>query len=198
MRPMCCDVRSPMCCHVLPPFSDLYTPSPQDELRWLLDSPVPTQMISGFVAAMAMSPIDDVPSRSNIGSHVVPAFVVFHTPPDAEAAYISFPIRPSALAAGPSSTARSTMRPLVTAGPMGRHANSESIAESYEAALNAVVCALRVVAASRSVATDRSDFIAVELGGFSSGKSTSRHRSPIHCLPLRRKKRKNCGSRGRL
>src|SRR5688572_23663139 len=124
-------------------------------------------MISGFVAAIAMSPIDDVPSRSNIGSHVVPAFVVFHTPPDADAAYISLPVRPSALAAGPSSIARSTMRPLVTAGPIGRHANSESMAESYEAALNAVVCALMLVAASRSPAADRSDFIAIEWGGFS-------------------------------
>jgi hypothetical protein len=107
-----------------------------------------------------MSPIDEVPSRSNIGSHVVPAFVVFQTPPDADAAYMSFPVLPSALAAGPSSTARSTIRPLVTAGPIGLQANSESMAESYEAALNAVVCASRLVAARRTAATDRSDFIA--------------------------------------
>ena len=77
-----------------------------------------------------MSPMDDVVCLSNTGSHVVPALTVFHTPPDAAAAYISFPSRSPILPSGPSATARSTTRPLVIAGPIGLHANSPSIAES--------------------------------------------------------------------
>ena len=87
-------------------------------------SPVPTQMISGFDGAMAISPIDDVLCLSNIGSHVVPPFSVFHTPPDADAAYMILPRRFPTRDSGPSATARSTTRPLVTAGPIGLHANS--------------------------------------------------------------------------
>src|SRR6188768_930585 len=85
-----------------------------------------------------MSPMDDEPCLSNTGSHVVPALTDFQTPPDADAAYISFPNRSPIRDSGPSATARSTMRPLVTAGPMGRQANSLSIRESYVAALKAV------------------------------------------------------------
>src|SRR5688500_18964840 len=95
-------------------------------------------MMSGFVGAIAISPIEDEPCLSKISCHVVPAFKVFQTPPEAAAAYISFPMLPSARARGPSSTARSVTRPLVTAGPMCLHAHSDSIAESYVAALNAV------------------------------------------------------------
>ena len=57
-------------------------------------------------------------------------FGVFQTPPEAAAEYISFPSCPPALASGPSATARSTTRPLVTAGPIGLHANSDRIVES--------------------------------------------------------------------
>ena len=50
-----------------------------------LASPVPTQMISGFSWNTATAPMDAAPYVSNIGSHVVPAFTDFHTPPEAEA-----------------------------------------------------------------------------------------------------------------
>src|SRR2546423_15351704 len=58
MRPMCSDFLRPMFVHVFPPFSDLYTPSPHDELRWLFASPVPTQTMSGLLGATAMSPME--------------------------------------------------------------------------------------------------------------------------------------------
>ena len=56
-------------------------PSPAYELRETNASPVPTQTMSGFDGDNATSPIEPLPCASKIGSHVVPLFVVFHTPP---------------------------------------------------------------------------------------------------------------------
>src|SRR5215471_14842546 len=84
MRPMwCVAAASPVFCHVFPPSSDLYAPSPHEELCRLFGSPVPTQTTDGSEGAMAMSPIVDTASLSNTGSQVVPLLVVFHTPPEA-------------------------------------------------------------------------------------------------------------------
>src|SRR3977135_1598591 len=87
MRPMWRVARSPMFCKVFPPSSDLYAPSPHEELCRLFGSPVPPPTPDGSDGAIAMSPIVDTLSLSNIGSHVVPLFVVFHTPPDAVPTY---------------------------------------------------------------------------------------------------------------
>ena len=60
-----------------------------------------------------MSPIVETPSLSNTGSQVVPLFVVFHTPPDAVPTYTMFGLL--------STTAKSSMRPPITAGPISRN-----------------------------------------------------------------------------
>src|SRR6185437_4919241 len=74
----------PMCCHLRPPFVDLCTPLPQSVERDEFFSPVPTQMMLLSDGATAMSPIDPLPSESEIGCQVIPAFEVSHTPPPAE------------------------------------------------------------------------------------------------------------------
>src|SRR5258708_22866763 len=81
--PMCRVPSSPILFQVFPPSSDLYAPSPQEELCRLLGSPVPTHTTAGSDGAMAISPMVETLSLSNIGSQVVPLFVVFHTPPAA-------------------------------------------------------------------------------------------------------------------
>src|SRR5439155_9425474 len=81
-------------------------------LRWLLFSPVPTQTTFGFLGSSTTHPIEYDPSPSNTGVQVVPAFVVFHTPPDPAAA--KYRDRSSGCTANP------TTRPDVTAGPMSR------------------------------------------------------------------------------
>src|SRR5256886_14484368 len=63
--------------------------------------------------AIAMSPIVDTLSLSNIGSHVVPLLVVFHTPPEAVPTYTMFGLL--------STTAKSSMRPPMVAGPISRN-----------------------------------------------------------------------------
>jgi hypothetical protein len=50
---------------------------------------------------------------------VVPSFTVFHTPPDAEATYH--------VAGSVGSTAKSAMRPDVTAGPISRRASPRKV-----------------------------------------------------------------------
>src|SRR5438105_15850813 len=92
---------------------DLYAPSPQDELCRLFGSPLPTQTIEGSDGAMAISPIVETPSLSKTGSQVVPLFVVFHTPPEAVPTYTMFGLL--------STTAKSSMRPPITAGPISRN-----------------------------------------------------------------------------
>src|SRR5260370_10432665 len=94
---------SPIFCQVFPPSSDLYAPSPQEELCRLFGSPVPTHTTEGSDGAIAMSPIVDTASLSNTGVHVVPLLVVFHTQPPAT------PTKP--IVGLLSTTAKSSMRP---------------------------------------------------------------------------------------
>src|SRR5579862_681971 len=87
-------------------------PSPQEELWRLLGSPEPTQMMEGSDGAMAMSPMVETGSLSKTGSQVVPLLVVFQTPPEAT---------PTKTMLGlDSTTAKSSMRPPITAGPISR------------------------------------------------------------------------------
>src|SRR5438874_8287059 len=62
---------------------------------------------------MAMAPVENEPSLSNTGVNDVPALVVFHTPPAADATYHTV------LSTG--LTAMSATRPEVSAGPMERN-----------------------------------------------------------------------------
>src|ERR1700675_2985116 len=101
-----------MFCQVFPPSTDLYAPSPHEELWRLFGSPVPTHTTDGSDGAIAMSPIVDSASLSNTGVHVVPLFVVFHTPPAATPTKTIFGLL--------STTAKSSMRPPITAGPISR------------------------------------------------------------------------------
>src|SRR5882757_5317553 len=112
--PMCRVASSPtIFFQVFPPSSDLYAPSPQEELCRLLGSPVPTHTTAGSDGAMAMSPIVETLSLSNIGSQVVPLLVVFHTPPEAVPTYTMLGLL--------STTAKSSMRPPIVAGPSSRN-----------------------------------------------------------------------------
>src|SRR6266851_952149 len=110
---MCRVDSSPIFFQVFPLSSDLYAPSPQEELCRLFGSPVPTHTTEGSDGAIAMSPIVDTLSLSNIGSHVVPLLVVFHTPPEAVPTYTIFGLL--------STTAKSSMRPPIVAGPISRN-----------------------------------------------------------------------------
>src|SRR5260370_2262805 len=104
---------SPIFFQVFPPSSDLYAPSPQEELCRLLGSPVPTHTTDQSDGAIAMSPIVDTLSFSNTRSHVVPLFVVFHTPPAAVPTYPIFGFL--------STTAKSSIPPPVDPWPIPRH-----------------------------------------------------------------------------
>src|SRR5258708_3387383 len=110
---MLCVAPSPIFCRVFPASSDLYAPSPHDELCRLFGSPVPTHTTDGSDGAIAMPPIVDTPSLSNTGSHVAPLFVVFHTPPDATPTNTMFGL--------PSTTAKWVMRPPVGGGLSSRN-----------------------------------------------------------------------------
>ena len=66
----------------LPPSRDRYTPSPNETLRWLLFSPVPTQTTDGFRGSIVTHPMEYDPSPSKTGVQVVPLLVVFQTPPE--------------------------------------------------------------------------------------------------------------------
>src|SRR4029077_19266641 len=101
-------------------------PSPQEELCRLFGSPVPTHTTEGSDGAIAMSPIVDTLSLSNIGSHVVPLFVVFHTPPDAVPTYTMFGLL--------STTAKSSIRPPITAGPISRNSRFFSLSVALDCA----------------------------------------------------------------
>src|SRR5260370_33292710 len=120
---MCCVAPSPIFCHVFPASSDLYAPSPHDELCRLFGSHVRTHATDGSDGAIAMPPIVDTPSLSNTGSHVVPLFVVFHTPPDATPTNTMFGL--------PSTTAKSSMRPPIVAGPISRNSRFLSLSVGF-------------------------------------------------------------------
>src|SRR5229473_3984493 len=114
MRPMWRVAASrPIFFQVFPPSSDLYAPSPHEELCRLFGSPVPTHTTEGSDGAMAMSPIVETLSLSKIGSQVVPLLVVFQTPPEAVPTYTMFGLL--------STTAKSSMRPPIVAGPISRN-----------------------------------------------------------------------------
>src|SRR5260370_39227657 len=110
---MCRVDSRPIFFKVFPPSSDLYAPSPQEELCRVFGSPVPTHTTDGSDGAIAMSTIVDTVSLSNSGSHVVPLFVVFHTPPEAVPTYPMFGLL--------STTAKSSMRPPIVAGRISRN-----------------------------------------------------------------------------
>src|SRR5216684_341728 len=120
---MCRVASSLILFQVFPPSSDLYAPSPQEELCRLFGSPVPTHTAEGSDGAIAMSPIVDTPSLSNTGSHVVPLFVVFHTPPDATPTNTMFGLL--------STTAKSSMRPPIVAGPISRNSRFFSLSVGF-------------------------------------------------------------------
>src|SRR5246127_3407020 len=88
-------------------------PSPQEELCRLLGSPEPTQTMEGSEGAIAMSPMVETASLSKTGSQVVPLLTVFQTPPEAT---------PTKTMLGlDSTTAKSSMRPPMIAGPISRN-----------------------------------------------------------------------------
>src|SRR2546427_605512 len=115
---------SPILFQVFPLSSDLYAPSPQEELWRLFGSPVPTHTIEGSDGAIAMSPIVDTSSLSNIGSHVVPLLVVFQTPPEAVPTYTMFGLL--------STTAKSSMRPPIVAGPISRNSRFLNLSVGFD------------------------------------------------------------------
>src|SRR5664279_963117 len=98
-------------------------PSPTDTLLRTQDSPVPTHTTFELVGSMVTAPIDCTSGLSNTELNVVPPFTDFHTPPLAA---------PANTVSRPWSCAASTaaMRPLMTAEPMLRAGNPETVAES--------------------------------------------------------------------
>src|ERR1700675_690199 len=71
-----------------------------------------------------MSPIVDTLSLSNTGSHVVPVFVVFQTPPEALPTYTMFGLL--------STTPKSSIRPPITAGPISRNSKFFSLSVGFD------------------------------------------------------------------
>src|SRR5271157_465654 len=84
---ICSERSSPTLEKLAPPAIDLYSPSLYPTLRWLLFSPVPTQTTMRFPGSTATQPIEYDPLPSKIGTHVVPEFFVFQTPPESAATY---------------------------------------------------------------------------------------------------------------
>src|SRR6267378_173035 len=161
IRPMCRVASSPIFFQVFPPSSDLYAPSPQEELCRLFGSPVPTHSTDGSDGAIAMSPIVDTLSLSNTGSHVVPLLVVFQTPPEAVPTYTMFGLL--------STTAKSSMRPPIVAGPISRNSRflnlSVGLGCSPGAASALMDNAPRITAQARIVHREFSVcFISISLG----------------------------------
>ncbi len=107
-----------------------------------------------------MSPIVETPSLSNIGSHVVPLFVVFQTPPEAVPTYTIFGLL--------STTAKSSMRPPIVAGPISRNSRflnlSVGFGWSAGAAFALIANAARDAAQTRIVRSAfRISFISIPL-----------------------------------
>ena len=76
----------PACVNERPPSVDLKMPTPGIDARNRFASPVPTQTISGFDFATAMSPMLVLASRSKIARHVAPRSSEAQTPLVAKAA----------------------------------------------------------------------------------------------------------------
>ena len=77
---------------------------------------MPTQIVLGFFGSITTVPIEYEPSFWKIGVNVVPALVVFQTPPDAT------PMYQVCLSSG--CTATTLMRPDISAGPTARSLKS--------------------------------------------------------------------------
>ena len=106
---MCRVSVSPTLRHVAPPSVDLNTPRPKDTELRTFPSPVPTYNTDGFPGSNAKSPTANVDCPSESGCHVVPALVVFQTPPAAVPTYTVF--------ASPSTPSMSVERPIMFTGP---------------------------------------------------------------------------------
>src|SRR5215210_1950195 len=126
MRAMWCESGSPMSRQVAPASVDLNTPLPEYDDRALAWSPVPIQTTCELDGAMATAPTAAAPTASDTGFHVVPALVVFQSPPLRLAAYIVY--RWSR--AGVSGTATSVIQAAVRNGPMLRKARPLRTASS--------------------------------------------------------------------
>src|SRR6266851_1298608 len=135
MRPMWCVSSSPTFVQVLPLSVDLKAPSPHEELCRLLASPEPTHTMDGSDGARVMSPIVGTLSLSKSGSQVVPAFVVFHTPPEA--------MPTKTILGSLSTTAKSSTRPPMMAGPNSRNCKPFSASTALAGSLPDLLCALR-------------------------------------------------------
>ena len=84
---------------------------------------------------MVTQPMECDFSPSKMGAKLVPALVVFHTPPPAVAMYQTRPSR--------GSTATSRMRPEVRAGPMGRSSSPAKVFSPYVGLSGAVAATAR-------------------------------------------------------
>src|SRR6266571_3580740 len=135
MRPMWCVSSRPIFVQVLPPSVDLKAPSPHEELCRLLASPEPTHTMEGSDGARVMSPIVGTLSLSKSASQVVPAFVVFHTPPEA--------MPTKTILGSLSTTAKSSTRPPMMAGPNSRNCRPFSASTALPGSLPDLLCALR-------------------------------------------------------
>src|SRR5215469_753435 len=100
-------------------------PSPQEELWRLFGSPLPTQTMEGSDGAMAISPAVETPSLSKTGSQVVPLLMVFQTPPEATPTKTILGLL--------STTAKSSMRPPMTAGPISRNSSDLNLSIGADA-----------------------------------------------------------------
>src|ERR1044071_6215448 len=127
------DALSPVLLQLFPPSVDLYTPSPNPTLRWLLFSPVPTHTISGFFGSTATVPIEYEGCASNTGVHVVPALTVFQTPPEWTATYQVLLLE--------SGTATSPILPEGAAGPMLRSRSPANTEERRRSVVSGAACA---------------------------------------------------------
>src|SRR3954470_6977587 len=118
---MCSEFSSPMRFQVFPASVDLYTPSPNPTLRWLLFSPVPSQTTLESFGSTLTAPSENEPPSSKIGAKVLPRFSVLNKPPDALATYHTLGFF--------GSISTSEMRPVVMSGPMERSGSPLTIAE---------------------------------------------------------------------
>src|ERR1043165_9411582 len=88
-------------------------PSPIDTELRVHASPVPTQIVSGWLGSIVIAPIDCTACLSNTGLNVVPPSCDFQTPPDAAPTYSSV-LPPTTW------PATAAIRPLIAAEPMLR------------------------------------------------------------------------------
>src|SRR5579872_6909176 len=102
-------------------------PLPMETLLRTLASPVPTQTVSGCLGSIAMSPIEMVSARSNIGCQVTPPLVVLKRPPEPVAAYNRRGL--------PGTPSIEEMRPPIAAGPILRHSSEFSTSGGWAYAM---------------------------------------------------------------